>query len=103
MMSVSMTARNTTMSSGMVKNWGLKMPLRATSIMPDEKVTPAMIPRLAMIMITNRGATREPMEELRKLTASLDTPTMRSETASPNRIRIAIWKNSIGHPRDVRR
>ena len=97
-MSVSMTARKTVMSSGMVKNCGLKMPLRATSIIPDENVTPASIPRLAMIMMTCRGATREPMDELRKLTASLDTPTMRSDTASPKRIRIAIWKKSICHP-----
>ncbi len=52
MMSVSMTARKMVISSGMVKNWGLKMPLLATSIMPLEKVTPARMPRLAMIMMT---------------------------------------------------
>ena len=70
----------------MVKNWGLKIPFRATSIIPLEKVTPASMPRLAMIMITRREATREPIEEFRKLTASLLTPTTRSEMASPMRI-----------------
>ena len=57
------------------------MPFRATSIMPLEKVTPVRMPRLAMIIITCRGATLEPREEFRKLTASLLTPTIRSETA----------------------
>jgi hypothetical protein len=33
-----------------------KMPLRATSIMPLEKVTPARMPRLATIMMTCAGA-----------------------------------------------
>ena len=80
-MSVSMTARKMVISSGMVKKRGWNMPLRATSIMPLEKVTPARIPRLATIMMVRRGATREPTDELRKLTASLLTPTIRSMSA----------------------
>jgi len=51
-MSVSMTARKIIRSSGMLKYCGWNMPLRATSIMPLEKVTPAKMPRLAIIMIT---------------------------------------------------
>jgi hypothetical protein len=62
------------------------MPLRATSIIPLEKVTPARIPRLATIMMVWRGATREPTEEFRKLTASLLTPTIRSRMATAKRI-----------------
>jgi hypothetical protein len=57
--------------------------------MPEENITPARMPRLAMIMITVRGATLEPSEELRKLTASLLTPTIRSEIASAKRTTIA--------------
>ncbi len=95
-MSVSMTARKTVSSSGMVKNWGWKIPLRATSIMPLEKVTPARMPRLAMTMITVRGATREPIEGVRKLTASLLTPTMMSKMAIVTRIPTPI--RSISAP-----
>ena len=45
--SVIITARKMTISSGIRKNWGWKIPFRATSIMPLEKVTPARMPRLA--------------------------------------------------------
>jgi len=58
------------------------MPFRATSIIPPEKVTPAMIPRLATVMITTKGAALDPIAEFKKLTASLVTPTMRSKTAN---------------------
>jgi len=61
------------------------MPFRATSIMPLEKVAPTTIPRAAIIIITRSGATFEPIAEFRKLTASLLTPTTRSEIASANR------------------
>ena len=57
--------------------------------MPLEKVTPARMPRLATIMIVRRGATREPTEEFRKLTASLLTPTMRSMIANRKRTPMA--------------
>ena len=52
MTSVNMTARKMVSNSGMVKNCGWKIPFLATSIMPLENVTPARMPRLAMIMIT---------------------------------------------------
>jgi hypothetical protein len=48
-----------------------------------------------MIMITKKGATLEPMEELRKLTASLVTPTTRSKTAKSRRINTAIRNISV--------
>jgi hypothetical protein len=54
--------------------------------MPLEKVVPTTIPALAMIMMMKRGAALDPMEELRKLTASLLTPTMRSDIARANRM-----------------
>ena len=82
-MSVIMTAKKMVINSGMTKYLGWKIPFRATSIMPLEKVTPASIPRLAMIMITCRGATLEPMDEFKKLTASFTTPTIKSQTARP--------------------
>jgi hypothetical protein len=69
-------------SSGMVKSSGWKIPFRATSIMPAEKVTPVRIPILAIIMIILKGAALDPMEEFKKLTASLVTPTIRSKIAN---------------------
>ena len=60
---------------------GLKTPLRAISIMPLEKVEPSSTPMLATTMMTLKLAMREPMAELRKLTASLLTPTKRSTAA----------------------
>jgi hypothetical protein len=74
------------------------MPFLATSIIPLEKVTPANIPRLAMTMIMYRGDTLEPMEEFRKLTASLLTPTMRLKNASPASIINEKKYNSMGSP-----
>ncbi len=98
-MSVSMTARKIVSSSGMVKNWGgWKIPpLRATSIIPLEKVTPAKMPRVAMIRITVLGATREPIEGgVRKFTASLLTPTMMSKMAIMTRMTTPpIRRNSM--------
>ena len=91
MTSVSMTARKTTISSGMVKNWGWKIPFRATSIMPLEKSTPARIPKIATQRMTRRGATRDTTDEFRKLTASLLTPTTRSEMARAKRIAMPAW------------
>ncbi len=78
------TARKIVTNSGMVKNPGLKIPLRATSIMPLENVTPARMPKLATIMITCCGAAREPTAEFKKLTASLLTPTIKSIKARTN-------------------
>jgi len=44
-------------------------------------MTPANIPQLAIIKMTVLGATFEPIEEFKKLTASLLTPTTRSNIA----------------------
>jgi len=56
----------------------------ATSIIPVENVAPTTIPSAAINIITFNGATFEPMAEFRKLTASLLTPTIKSEIARAN-------------------
>jgi len=86
MTSVIITARNRIMISEKENMSGKNTPLRATSIMPVEKVAPMRTPRAAMVKITHLGAALDPMAELRKLTASLVTPTMRSEIARAKRI-----------------
>jgi hypothetical protein len=50
--------------------------------MPLEKVAPTRTPALAIIMIIHMGATLEPIAEFKKFTASLLTPTIKSDTAS---------------------
>ena len=82
--SASMTARKITITSANVNSSGLKMPLRATSMIPDENIDPAKTPAPATIRIIRRVATRLPIAELRKFTASLLTPTLRSSRASRN-------------------
>ena len=57
------------------------MPLRATSIMPLDVTTPMTIPTDATSRMVRIEAALEPSAELRKLTASLVTPTKRPETA----------------------
>jgi len=42
------------------------------------------------VKMAQRGATFEPMLELRKFTASFDTPTTKSNTANPSRITTII-------------
>ena len=79
--SVIITAKKMMMISLKVNISGLKTPLRAISIMPLEKVEPSSTPMLATTMMTLKLAMREPMAELRKLTASLLTPTKRSTAA----------------------
>jgi hypothetical protein len=49
--------------------------------MPLEKREPAKMPKLATTNMVRKGATFDPMAELRKFTASLLTPTIRSTTA----------------------
>lgn len=73
-----------------VKKDGLKIPLRAISIMPFEKSEPAKIPKLAMNKIMRKEATFEPMAELRKFTASLLTPTIKSTPAATISMTIKI-------------
>ncbi|OFZ55703.1 MAG: hypothetical protein A2328_01455 [Bdellovibrionales bacterium RIFOXYB2_FULL_36_6] len=77
-----MTDKKIIINSGMVKKDGWKIPFLATSIIPAEKVTPNKRPRLATIKITLYGAALEPMEEFKKLTASLVTPTVMSKIAN---------------------
>ena len=84
-MSVIITARKMIMISWKEKYCGLKMPFRATSIIPFENTAPTRTPAAAMARIILKGAAFEPMAELRKFTASLLTPTIRSEIASRKR------------------
>ena len=85
------------MTSWNVKSPGLNMPLRATSIMPLDVTTPTMIPAEATSRIVRMVAALEPIAELRKLTASLVTPTKRPETARIPRITtITVYISLIG-------
>ena len=54
-------------------------------IMPPENVAPKSTPRLAIIITVLKLATREPKAPLKKLTASLLTPTNKSEQANKSR------------------
>jgi hypothetical protein len=95
--SVIMTAKNNIMISGNVNLLGKKTPLLAISIIPPENKDPKRMPTLATVRITQRGAALEPILELRKFTASFDTPTTRSNTASPNNTKIIIRKILLIH------
>jgi hypothetical protein len=53
--------------------------------MPLEKVAPKSTPTPAMIIITLNEAAFDPIAELRKFTASLLTPTTKSEIAKMKR------------------
>jgi len=57
------------------------MPLRATSIMPLDVMTPITMPTEATVRMTRIEAALDPIAELRKLTASFVTPTKSPETA----------------------
>lgn len=88
--SVSITAMKMIITSAN-RNWsGKKTPLRATSIIPEEKVAPSIMPKLATSMMIHREATLEPIAEFRKFTASLLTPTIRSEMAKTKSITISM-------------
>ena len=65
---------------------GLKIPFRATSIIPLENTAPNKIPTAATAMITRKEATFDPMAEFKKFTASLLTPTIKSEAANKNKM-----------------
>ncbi|MPM32362.1 hypothetical protein SDC9_78924 [bioreactor metagenome] len=82
--SVSITARNNTIMLGNENISGWKTPLRAISIIPLENKVPSNTPTDATVRITHRGATFEPILELRKFTASLATPTLKSSIAKPS-------------------
>ena len=70
------------------------MLFRATSIIPLENMTPVIMPRLATVKMTKRGATCDPMAEFRKFTASLVTPTIRSKTANTIKMTTATSNHS---------
>ena len=61
------------------------MPCRAMSIMPLLSEAPMNTPMLASTSMVRNDAALEPTDELRKFTASLATPTSRSNTASTAR------------------
>ena len=94
-MSVSITAKNKNMTCSNVKNDGLNSPFRAISIIPLENIEPSTTPALATNNMVRRGATFEPIAELRKLTASLLTPTIRSIMATTKRMTSNTVKKSI--------
>ena len=85
MTSVTMTARKSVITSSKVKRSGLMMPWRAMSIIPDDIMAPSTTPQEAMIRTVRNFATLAPMADCRKLTASLLTPTKRSNTAKQSR------------------
>ncbi len=64
------------------------------SIMPLLIEAPTKTPTAATVMTTLKVAALEPIAELRKLTASLLTPTDRSNTASRKR-NITIPRKTI--------
>lgn len=61
---------------------GLNTPLRAISIIHQENAAPTKIPIAAIQKITFLGAAFDPIDEFKKLTASLDTPTIKSSPAN---------------------
>jgi len=75
-----------------VKEPGKNIPFLATSIIPLEKVAPKSTPAAATISIMRSGATLAPIAELRKFTASLLTPTIKSDIASIKRTSTMIRK-----------
>ena len=94
--SVTITASIIVISSAKLKYWGWNIPWRAMSIIPLDKEAPRKTPMEAMMMRLRNLAVLEPTAELRKLTASLLTPTMMSEMARQKRkTMIPIYKNSI--------
>ncbi|GGD20159.1 hypothetical protein GCM10011368_22580 [Hyunsoonleella pacifica] len=60
---------------------GLKIPFLATSIIPLEVSAPTATPKLATIMMVLNETAFDPIAELRKFTASLLTPTIKSAIA----------------------
>ena len=70
----------------MVNISGNNMPLRATSIIPDEKVAPAITPTEATTSTIDKGAIFVPKAEFKKLHASFETPTNKSNAAKSNNI-----------------
>ena len=96
MTSVSITARNNIITPWKLNCDGINTPLRAISIIPPESDAPSTIPTAATASTTPRRAALQPTAEFRKLAASFDTPTTRSNTASKSRMpNIAIYISFI--------
>ena len=75
---------------------GLMIPFLATSIIPLEKIAHDAIPIEATIIMVLKERALEPTAELRKFTASLLTPTIRSAMAkAANATSISKYKLSI--------
>lgn len=92
---MSITARKMNMTSWKEKKDGLNIPFRATSIIPLENVEPNKMPMLATMKMVRNEATFDPIAELRKLTASLLTPTIKSTMAVRKRITMRIVKKDM--------
>ncbi|GFZ90960.1 hypothetical protein GCM10011531_23340 [Aquaticitalea lipolytica] len=73
-----------------INSCGLKIPLRATSIIPLENTAPIATPKLATIIIVLKETAFEPIAEFKKFTASLLTPTTKSATAKTAKAIIII-------------
>ncbi len=86
--SVIMTAINMIMISLNINSCGLKIPFRATSIIPLENTAPTATPTLATIMMVLNEMALDPIAEFKKLTASLLTPTTKSAIANTARATI---------------
>ena len=89
-MSVIITAKKIIITSLKLNIEGTKIPLRAISIIPLEKSAPHATAILETIMIVLNETALEPIAEFRKFTASLLTPTIKSEIAKANSITINI-------------
>ena len=83
--SLTITARKITITSLNAKPEGLKIPLRATSIIPLLNAAPMKTPAAATNITCLSFAALAPTAEPIKFTASLLTPTHRSMIASTNR------------------
>ncbi|CCZ12667.1 conserved domain protein [Prevotella sp. CAG:1092] len=83
--SVTITAKNTIITSWKEKWDGNIIPCLVTSIIPDDMVAPRSTPNDATINTTLKVATLAPIADCKKFTASLLTPTKRSKTAKQSR------------------
>lgn len=77
----------------------MKTPLRATSIIPLDRVTPKSTPIEANARAFLKGATFEPTALFKKFTASFATPTVRSIMVKVIVITKRINANSNSSPK----
>jgi hypothetical protein len=83
--SASIAVKKISMISLNMNMVGLKIPLRATSIIPFADKAPTKTPKEATVKIILKVATFEPTAEPTKFAASFATPTIRSEIAKRNK------------------